>query len=172
MIKKLTTKGTTLIEILLYFTISAVVIFVFASFALQILTASNVSGNINEIQANTDIASERIVTTIKNATSVDTINSVFDNDNGTLSLNTSIPAQSPTKFFLTDGDMFIQQGIDTAVKLNSNSVTYTKLRFHRISYNKSPDQIIVDITVAPKNTELASQQHEKSVHLTISLKNL
>lgn len=172
MIKEFNKKGTTLIEILLYFVITAVVIFVFASFALQILTASSVSGNLNEIQTNADISSEKIVTSIKTATSVDTVNSIFDNDNGTLSLNMNQPTKSPTKFFLTNGDLFMQQGIGAATQINSSSVTYTKLLFHKISYNKNPDQIIIDAVIAPKNTEIANLKHERSIHLTVSLKNI
>lgn len=158
-------RGTTLIEILLYFAILSVVLLAGLNFAIQILTANQLSENYHEMQYTMDFLGEDMTETIQNSTTIDAANSIFDNNEGKLSLNVENPAKSPTQFYLTNGDLYIKEGAANAIKINSDFVKFTSLNFHRIITTKAPDQIII-------NAEIYQQQQTLSFHQTVTLRNL
>lgn len=164
--------GTTLLEILIYFSILTLVLFVAMTFAIQILNANRLSGNYYELQTNLSFITERLTKTIYEAESVDSNLSIFDVDNSTLSLVLEDAAKNPTLFYLENENVYIKEGIDAPIKLNSDLIKIDILRFHRVTYPKSPDQIVADIQASPKNAELANTDKVFNIHLSINLRKL
>jgi len=165
-------RGSSLIEIVMYFTILGVFLAVAMTFAFQITGITAVSEQLQEFQANTEFISDKISYSIYTSTGIDSIGSVFDNDNGILSLNMSDPSKSPTRFYLTNGNIFIKEGANAEIQLNTNNTTIDKANFHRITYDKSPDQIMIDIRVLPISNDFAQLQRSSTINLSLSLRTL
>lgn len=162
--------ATTLVEIILYFTFLALFLGVAMSFAFQITDVSTLSGNIHELEYSAGELSKRLTESIQTAESVDTTGSVFDQDEGILSLNMLDTGDSPTQFYWSNGDVFFQEGTQNAIQVNTLFVNVTQLRFHRISSYKNPDQIVVTVVFQNVNTDLENTDHDVTLHLTLSLR--
>lgn len=162
-------KATTLIEILLYFTLLTVFIGAAMSFSLQIANIYGLTSNIGDVQNNGNFFEEQVTYKIQTALSVDSAQSIFDNDAGKLVLNMSDAAKSPTSFYYQNGDIFIQEGLNSAVKLNNTGITYNFLRFTRITNSKSPDLILINAELTSTG-DIASSQHIETLDLAINLR--
>ena len=88
--QKSSKKATTLIEILLYFAIVGIVTLAGMTFAIQILSLNSQSGNFNELETNLNFISSKMISAIQTSSGVDLPNSIFDNNQGALSLNQNI----------------------------------------------------------------------------------
>jgi hypothetical protein len=173
MIKQiLDNKGTSLLEIAFYFIIVAVVLFASMSFAIQTIDITKQSENLHELQTNIDFMSQQIVSVVRTADSIDDGNSLFDNDEGKLSLNVSDSGKSPTKFYVSDGDIYTKEGLNSEIKINSESIKCTLLRFQKVTYPKAPDQIVIDATFEPANTLTTKFEQTLSFHTSVSLRKL
>lgn len=154
-------KGTTLIEILLYFTLLSVVMLAAMTFSLQLFQSSQMSQNLGNLYAEKEIISSLLTNTIKKALSIDSQNSIFDDNSGAISLNMSDPAENPTRFYYQNNNIYLQKANNPATAINTSSVSVTQLRFQKISASKSPDQIIMDATL-----------NGSPLHITITLNPL
>lgn len=162
-------KATTLIEILLYFAIVGIVTLAGMTFAIQILSLNSQSGSFNELETNLNFISSKMIYTIQTSSGVDLPNSIFDNNQGALSLNQNTSEISPTRFYLQNGDIFVTEGTSSTQKLNSDLVTLNFLRFHRAAYTKAPDQIVIDAEIAIKGSG-PDFDKKMPLHLVISLR--
>lgn len=165
-------QGTTLIELVLYFTLVGTILFAAMMFAIQILTIRAVQENRNELTVNRDFIIEKIEVAIREADSVNTANSIFDNNSGALSLNMPSPNPSPLTFFVSGGDFFSQEGISAPEKLNSDFANVSSLRFHRVSFSKAPDQIVIDAVLASLAADIPNLNKETDIHVSFSLRRL
>lgn len=170
MFKKSPKTGTTLIEITLYFAILGTFLISAMTFAIQILNTTSISSSFYELQSNLDFITQEMTYTIQTAESIDATGSVFDSDEGALSLNMDDPAQSPALFYFSDGNVFMQEGSSDPIQLNTDWITFSSLRFHQVSYSKTPDQIIIDGELSPKNTDLSNLSPTFPFHLSVSLR--
>lgn len=164
--KKMTSQsGFTLIEIVAYFAITSVFLFAISVFALQILDASRLSENINELQYSDTFLTSKLIEKIHSAESLDIGNSIFDNDTGKLALNGS----PNVLFYLENSNIYIKEGNDAPIKLNANATNATKLRFHKITATKTPTQIVID---GEMNTmsNISNLSHTYPFHLAVSLR--
>lgn len=164
--------GSTLLEILVYFGILGIVLLVAMSFAIQILNVNKLSGNSFELQTNMNFITAKIVQKVHMAQSVNLNESIFDTDTGALSLNLSDVTKSPTNFYWENNNIYFKEAANQPIKLNSDLMKISKLRFHRITSSKSPDQIIFDIEVMPKNAEIANINKTMNIHLSVNLRYL
>jgi hypothetical protein len=161
--------ATTLIEILVYFTIFGVFLTAAFSFAIQIVNLSELTSRLYELEAQSSFVEENMKTALLTAEEVDGANSVFDADAGILTLTMSEVESNPTVFSVSNGQIFMQEGAGAAEALHSSLLQVTSLRFHRITYDKTPDQIQVDaIFTVP--SDLANIDADLSLHFTISLR--
>ncbi|MBI4232098.1 hypothetical protein HY605_02600, partial [Candidatus Peregrinibacteria bacterium] len=71
-------KGTSLVEMIIYFAIVGSVLFAIMVFAIQIYNVNTTSGNYNELQTNLNILSDQLISKIQYAESVDDAASSFD----------------------------------------------------------------------------------------------
>jgi hypothetical protein len=164
--------ATSLIEVMFYFTILAIFLMIGLTFSIQILEVTTVSSNVQELQSNMDFVMDRITYTIKTAESVDADASLFDVNEGVLVLNMPSPASSPVIFSLTDGDVFMQAGSDPQVQLNSVGVEFDSLNFHRLTYEKAPDQIQISALASPELEEISSFEQSVQAQVSVSLRHL
>lgn len=157
--------GFTLIELMVYFSITSLFLFAVSSFALRIIDASRLSENINEIQASSSFSSDIIVEKIHAASSVDTINSVLDNDVGKLALN-GIPNVS---FYLENDNLYFKSGTDNPIKLNSNTVKVKQFKIHTVNSAKTPTEIIIDAEFSAMEN-ISNLTHIYPLHFSVSLR--
>lgn len=169
---KTNNSGSSLIEIIIYFTILAIFLAVAITFAFQITGLTAVSEEVQEFQANKEFIADKIKTSIYTSSGIDETSSVFDNDNGILSLSMNDVSKSPTKFYIEDGNIFIKEGSADPIQINTNDTKIEKANFHRVTYQKSPDQIIATIQIAPVAAEAANLQRTSTINLTLSLRTL
>ena len=163
-------KGFTLVEIIFYFAIVGIALTAMMNFSLQIMNVGRQSGNLHEIQAGVNLFTEKISYAIRTAESINDDGSTFDDDIGELELATAIPATNPTRFYLSDDDLYIKEGSSTAIKLNSDTVKCTKLRFEKVSYEKAPDQVVVDAEFQPNTVVDLSQAQIIKAHTSVALR--
>ena len=162
-------RATTLVEIMVYFAILAVFLTAALSFSLQIVNISELSSRIYQLEAESTFVQEKIRTAILSAKSLDTALSVFDSDAGVLTLNMYDAPDDPTVFSLTSGQIFMKEGAAQAQALHSSLLEVSSFRFHKISYDKTPDQVVVDIQFETPS-DLANTDADLSLHFTISLR--
>lgn len=165
-------RGITLVEISFYFVIVACILLTAMTFAIQISTLTMQSQNLHELQANIDVISQKLTYSIQTAESINAGESVFDNDNGKLSLIVNAAEKSPTSYYLQDGAIYMKEGSSTAIKLSTDLVTCTLLKFQKISYYKSPDQVIIDAEFKPKNTDVKNLEQTLPIHTSVTLRKL
>lgn len=165
-------KGFTLAEILLYFTIAGVVMFAAITFSIQIIKVESFSKNYRELEANANFIERRIDIAVKTAESIDDTNSAFEDEEGVLSLNMKDPQKSPTKFYFSGGNIFMQEGTGESVKINSERVEVEYLIFKKYTYPKTPDQINAGAKLSPKNGDMAGMENDITMHLTTSLRKI
>jgi len=139
------------------------------SFSLQIINISELSSRMYELEAQSTFVQEKIKTIIVTAESVDELNSVFDSDAGVLSLSMTDAGSDPTVFSLSGGQIFMQEGADSAEPLHSSLLEVSSLQFHRITYDKTPDQIQVDILFTMPS-DLANTDAYLSLQVTVLLR--
>lgn len=166
----LKTRGTTLVEIILYFTLLAIFLSAAMIFAFQISNVSTLSSNIHEIEYSSGELANLLTDHIQTAESVNTGDSLFDQTAGRLSLNMPAPATTPVVFYLQGGNVFIQEGLGDPVQINTPFVTVDELTFHHITSYKNPDQIVVDALFSTVSEDLSNVGHESTLHLTLSLR--
>jgi Tfp pilus assembly protein PilV len=160
-------RGFTLVESLIYFIVVGIFLLSAMLFALQILDISKLSENFSEVQSNGIFSTQKIIDAIHGADSVNEASSIFDNDNGKLVLNDGAVSVS---FYLQDSDVYMKEGAAAAVKLNSDNVSVSQLRFHQIKSAKTPTQIVIDGLVATVS-EIANLSHSFPFHLSVSLRS-
>lgn len=165
-------EGFTLVEILFYFVILSFMLVSIMSFSITVLNLTKESDNLHEIQAGIDYISQKIIYTVETASSINVAESIFDNNNGKLSLNMSVAGNSPTSFYLLDGAVYIKEGEQAAVKINSDSIRCTELKFQKISYTKTPDQVVIDAEFEPLNSEISNLRQVLPFHTSVSLRKL
>lgn len=170
MIIKTAKRGTTLIEILVYFTVFSLFMLAAMSFAIQTMNLTNISKITGEMQENREFISEKLSQSIKGASSIGTEESTFDNDNGILYLEMRAAEDSPTIFYLSENNIYIQEGVADPQQLNTNNVKIDILNFHRVTAEKTPDQIITEMEISPISEDIAIFKESLGIHLTLSLR--
>ena len=163
-------KASTLVEIVFYFTLLGVLLLVSMTFAIQILSVNSLSNNIHEVKANVDFIEEKISYAIKTAESVDDLNSVFNDDNGVLSLNMPDAGVNPTQFYLSDGLLYIKEGLANPVAISTDLVEFEHLRFEKISADKVLDQITITANISPAGTDISNLDTNFTINTSVSLR--
>jgi type II secretory pathway pseudopilin PulG len=132
-------RGYTLLEIVVYIAILAIIVVLSLG---SILSTYNAFGRIKierKLVTNGEVAMERLVREIRAATSTKP-SSVFSVHPGNLVLNTG------ESFALSDGILQIQEGAGPAQNLTSSDVSITKLIFYATSTAVSK-MINIEITI-------------------------
>lgn len=167
-INRFNKSGFTLIETVLYLTLCAIFMLSITMFALTIIDNTKLSDSFNETQTGSNFAFDQIVNQVQKASSVVDGLSVFDNDNGVLMLQVD---GVQVKFYLNNGDIYMKIGSAADVKLNSDNITVSKLRFHKITAHKTPTQIVIDSLFTSRGSDI-NTINTTPVHTAVSLRTI
>jgi len=138
-------KGFTLIELILYLSLSAVVILVTSMFLITLLEARVKNQTIATVNQEGNQAMSIITQTLRNAV---VINSpAIGTDSAVLSVDMELAPNNPTVFDLSDGVIRMTEGSNPPVALTSNLVIISNLKFRNLSRPGTPGNVDVTFNV-------------------------
>ena len=162
-------KGFTLIELVIYIGIVAVILIVLFNFGWEIIYLNVKSQAWREVQQNSRLAMEKITESILGAS---TVNSPLPgNSTNLLSLAMQDLNLDPTIFEIKADKLTITQGGTGPYQLTNNRVKVINLQFTNLSYQDAPGTIKVQLTIEHVNPNNLNQ-YEASLDTedTISLR--
>jgi len=167
-------EGFTLIEMLLYIGIIAIMLATLLSFSLQMLASSAKSQTDQTVYSEERYATERLTYEIRNAAGVNVASSSFGvnlaaSSTAMLSLSEASSPLNPTVFSVASGTFMVQQGTGAPIALNSSSTQVTSLVFSNYStgtYNNVGFLMnISDSSTSTRNEYVASTTIEGSAEV-------
>jgi len=141
-------KGFSLIEIILYIAILVIVLSVLLKSFSAITISYNKVKSINRIESSVIIGMERMEREIRNATSIDLLQSVFNTSPGSIFLNAtdSYGNATTTKFYISNQSLKMMIGGADQGSLVSNQVQVTSLIFVLID-NTNSKEVKIEMTL-------------------------
>lgn len=137
--------GVTLIEMLLYISLSAIMLTIVALF-LQLITTSRIKNQVvNEVEQQGLQIMQEINQKIRNAESVNS--PTAGNSANSLSLNLYNPQKDPAIYGLSGGDLELTEGGNPVLPLNSNQTVISNLIFTNLTRDNSEDVIRIQFTI-------------------------
>jgi Tfp pilus assembly protein PilE len=143
-------KGVTMIEIVLYLAITAIISF--ASYSvLDLINQSKVRNQItSEVEYQGQIIMDKVLQSIRDSKKVNS--PLFQTSDTTLSLNTYSAMADPTVFAFSGGNLTIKEGITgSLVLLNNSNVVLSGLSFSNNTVSSSYDSIRFTYTISYNN---------------------
>lgn len=145
-------KGFTLVEYILYIGISAVLLVALLQGTLLIFETRETLAQPHPVQEELRFATRRLTLAIRAAISIDTVASVFQSDDGVLSLTMSGSAVTPTMFSLSGSAIMMNEGISPAIALTSSRIVVETLRFENLSAPNTAGTVKIRIDARPTST--------------------
>lgn len=140
----------TLIELMLYIALAAVVLFGASTMMSLIFEARTKDMVVNEVEQQGDSVLQIITQSLRNATAVNY--PTPGNSTSTLSVNTLVGANNPTVFSLVGDVLFIKEGAASAVALTNSRVAVASLNFQNLAAVGANDNLRVSFTVTYNST--------------------
>lgn len=135
-------KGFTLVELLVYVGILAIVITSVVSIMFFVISSREKAKTINEVESQGALVMQFITQTIRNAESVNSPD-VGINDS-TISLSVSDTQDNPTIFDINNGVIRVKKGTADEVDLTSSRVTASNLDFYNVSRTDTENIIKIE----------------------------
>ncbi len=142
-------KGFSLIEILIYLAIIALIVVVLANFAINFFSAKTKAETMREVEQNMRFAQEKMTRTIRNAAGINS--PIFGSSASSLSLSMADGAKDPTIFQVSGGQLTIKEGVSSAVAITSSKVNVSSLTFTNVSYAGTKGTVRIEITIDYNN---------------------
>lgn len=166
--------GTSLVELVIYTAIIGTIMFVMASFLLNLLQVRTKTLAISEVVAAGQAIQHRLEQATTHAESIDVGSSTFDLDPGVLSLNMVDASVDPTVFSLTsdDGEFQISEAGGTNQTLTSARTEVTNFVVTNLTSSSDVGIIQVQFTVGAVNNgtdKLFSYEEDFQTTLRIPL---
>jgi len=136
----------TLIELTLYITLAAVVLFGSSTMMSLIFEARTKDMVVNEVEQQGDAVLQIITQSVRNATAVNSPTPETSAD--TLTLDTLVGTNNPTIFNLAGGAIFMKEGAADAVALTNSRVAVTALDFQNLAPVGTNDDLRVSFAIA------------------------
>lgn len=150
-------RGFTLAELIVYLSIVTIAILVFASFMVNVTKYASHSKVQREVQQNARLVLSRITQEIRTAASIDAANSVFNSDDGKLTVQG--PSGALVSFYrqASSDEVYYDNG-SGAVPLSSDAIRVSELRFAQVSSGVSVDLKVEqgNASAPPNAIELSS----------------
>ena len=138
--------GFTLLELLLYISISSIILLVTSLFLSTLLEGRVKNQTIAEVEQQGVQVMQIITQTLRNA---DTINSPsIGLNSSSLSVNTIVGSNNPTIFDLSGGVIRIKEGTGNVVPLTNSKITVSSLSFFNLSRVGTPGVIRVQFNLS------------------------
>ena len=144
-----TIKGFTLIEILLYISISSVLLLSVSSFFSMLLQSRVKNQTVAEVEQQGLEVMQIITQALRNA---DVINAPAPGTSAaSLSANTLISGSNPTIFDLSSGAIRITEGANPAIPLTNSHISGTNIIFKNLSRSGTPGTVRIQFTLSHNN---------------------
>ncbi|MCK5020580.1 MAG: DUF4215 domain-containing protein, partial [Candidatus Peribacteraceae bacterium] len=141
-------------EMILYISLTSVLMVTLMNSMLIILEHDKITTDREYVQQEVRVAIDQILFDLREAESVDTDNSILDDDNGILVLNIADTARDPTEITLSNGSIVRRRGAGAWQQLTGDNIKVTSLRFEK----KVPSENPSIISVAVGASELYSSE--------------
>ncbi len=141
--------GFTLIELSLYIALAAVVLLGSSSMLSLVSEARIKDTVISEVEQQSDSALQVITQGLRNATAVNSPTAGASSTS--LSINTTVSANNPTVFSLSDGAIMIKEGSSDAVALTNSNVTISSLVFQNLAQTSAKSSVRVSFSASYKS---------------------
>lgn len=133
-------KGLSLLEMLLYVTISSVILLSLSVFLGFFLSQRVKSQSMSDVNQQGLQIMQLVSQTIRNARSVDA--PLVGASSTSLIISVSDPLLSPTIFDISNGVVRIKEGSGNYIPLTNSHIKISSLVFYNMSSTSSPDRII------------------------------
>lgn len=144
--------GFTLVELLLYVSISGAMALVVSIFLTILISARVKNQTILEVEEQGIALIQRITQTVRNATDVNSPSQGTSSD--ALNLTVPVSSDSPTIFDLAGGVARMQEGSSAPISLTSPRIQATSFQIQNLGGTGTPGTIRIQLTlvhVNPKN---------------------
>lgn len=144
-------RGFTLVELLLYVGISAVMLLIISVFLSSLLQSRIKNQTIAEVDGQGMQVMQTIAQTARNAENITAPSTGASATSLTLDVSTG--ANDPTVFDLSGGAIRISEGGGSAVPLTNSRVTASALTFQNLSRADTPGTVRIQFTLEAVNPE-------------------
>lgn len=159
-------KGVTFIELLLYISISAIILMISSVFLSVLLSARVKNQTMAEVGQQGMQIMQIITNSVRNA---DLINFPLTGDSGTsLSLALASSSLNPTFFTFSSDGIQIQEGAGEVIALSSSRVVISDVIFQNLSLPNTPGIVRVQFTVSHINPS-GRNEYSSSKNFTTSI---
>ncbi len=146
---KQTKKAFTLIETLLYISLTSIILISITAFVGTLLSTRLRNQALSEVDQQAVQLMQYLTYTIKEAEGINS--PTAGNVASTLSLDVVTPTDDPTIISLNSGTARVQEGGGPFINLNSNLVTISNLTFRNLSPSANTETIRIQFTVTYNN---------------------
>lgn len=143
-------KGFSLLELLLYVSISGIIIFSTSLYLSTFLESKVKNQTIREVEQQGDFIMQIIQRSIRNGTLINS--PTIGLSSASLSLETSDINTNPTIFDINNGIIQIREGSQASIPLHNTRIEASSLIFYNLSSSPSPGIIKVEFTLNAVNT--------------------
>lgn len=162
-------KGFTLVELLLYLGLAAVLLLVISVFLAMLLQSRVKNQTVAEVEGQGAMVMNLITQTIRNAEGINS--PAAGASAASLSLDAAGVSNDPTVFDLSSGTLRIQEGAAAPVALTSSQVTASSLSFQNLSRAGTPGTVRVQFTLSYINPSGRNQyNYSKTFYASASLR--
>lgn len=163
------TKAFSLIELVIYVSLSSIIFLAITSFSQSMTKTKTETKVINEVENQGAEIIQIITQAIRNA---ENINLPSQNSSGSLlSLNFLENNKNPTIFYLLDQGLVMEEGSSGAISLTNNLITISNLEFNNLSLNQTPGIIQIKFTLKYNGPLNAGEYtYEKNFYNSASLR--
>lgn len=144
-------RAFTLVEMLLYLGLSAIILVVVSSFLAVVLTARAKSQTVNEVETQASFVMRYITQAIRNADTI--ITPTTGNAGAAVTLGMVQAPIHPTTFSLTGSALSVTEGTGSPVALTNSRVVVSGLSFANVSRSGTPGIIRVQFTLSHVNAD-------------------
>lgn len=162
-ISKNKNRGYSLVETVIYLSIFVVVSVLVIKLILSFVSSYRFISVSHRLERSAISAMERMTREIRLAGNVNSGQSVFSSNPGTLSL---VANSTTTKFYISGGRIMMDVNGSQVGPLTESSVSVTNLVYHLVS-NSNSDAVKIDLTL---ETSLGGVVKTKNYHDTVVLK--
>lgn len=160
--KQFNNRGFTFIELILYISIVTIMLTAIIPFAWNVIEGGAKSSVEQEVFSQARYVSERLKYEIRNANSINSVNSPIN----TIDLNT--PTNATTVIDLSGGKIRIKYGVATAIPLNSDDTTASSLTFTNYTSGDNKTKHIGFTFTIASNYSGARQEFKETITLRSS----
>jgi Tfp pilus assembly protein PilW len=144
-------KGITLIELLLYISMSMLFLYVITNVTGFFIEGRIKNQTIAEVEQQGLVVVQFLSQSIRNAEGINS--PIQGNSDDALSLDVFTPADDPTVYDLSSGVMQVSEGSSSTVDLINGRVTISDLSFDNLSKDNTPGVVRYQFIITHNNSE-------------------